>query len=63
MAIDDAEKRKSAAGIPFIPMGPNVTPNSSQDVQWRQQVAWSYSGIAPISTAAFTPRLPLLGVG
>lgn len=47
MAIDTAEKRRSVAGIPGVPFGPNVTPNASKDVEWRQQVAWSYSGIAP----------------
>lgn len=45
MAIDDAEKRKSISGI-WIPLIPGVTPNASKDAQWRQQSAWSYSGIA-----------------
>lgn len=43
MAIDTAEKRKSISGIPYI--APGVTPNSSQDQEWRQQAGWSYSGI------------------
>lgn len=47
MAIDTAERRRSACGIPFLPLGPGVTPNASQDDEWRQQVAWGYSGISP----------------
>jgi hypothetical protein len=46
MAIDSAEKRRAISGIAAHPMGPSVTPNASQDAEWRQQVAWSYSGIA-----------------
>lgn len=46
MAIDNAEKRKSASGVPFLPLGPAVTPNASQDQEWRQQSGWGYSGIA-----------------
>ena len=40
-----AEKRRSAAGVAFLPLGPGVTPNASKDQEWRQQAAWSYSGI------------------
>ena len=47
MAIDTAEKRRSAAGVGFLPLTPGVTPNAAKDVEWRQQSAWSYSGIAP----------------
>ncbi len=44
MAIDNAEKRRSVAGIPFfIFLG--VTPNTLKDREWRQQVGWGYSGI------------------
>ena len=45
MAIDTAEKRRSAGGVPFLPFGPNITPNVAKDADWRQQAAWSYSGI------------------
>lgn len=45
MAIDTASKRRSAAGVAFLPLGPGVTPNSAKPVSWRQQAAWSYSGI------------------
>jgi hypothetical protein len=43
MAIDNAEKRRSISGIPFL--GPGVTPNSAKDDQWRAQAGWSYSGL------------------
>lgn len=45
MAIDTEEKRRSAAGVPFAPLF-GLTPNASKDAEWRQQVAWSYSGIS-----------------
>lgn len=47
MAIDSASKRKSAAGVPFLPLGVGVTPDASKPVEWRQQAGWGYSGIAP----------------
>ena len=54
MAIDTAEKRRSAAGVPFYLFGPGVTPNAAKDVEWRQQSAWSYSGINPNPPVAVT---------
>ena len=45
MAIDTAEKRKSISGVGGVPLMPGVTPNSSQDAEWRQEAGWSYSGI------------------
>ncbi len=65
MAIDNAEKRRSAAGVGFWVVGPGVTPNASKDGEWRQQAGWGYSGIlvgAVIGPGAGT-MLPLLGVG
>lgn len=47
MAIDTREKRQSIAGVPTAFVGPNVTPNASKDTEWKQQVAWNYSGIPP----------------
>jgi hypothetical protein len=47
MAIDTAEKRRSAAGVAFWVVGPGVTPNLAKDVEWRAESAWSYSGVAP----------------
>ena len=43
--IDSAEKRKSVAGLPFF-LFLGVTPNAAPDAEWRQQVGYSYSGIA-----------------
>jgi hypothetical protein len=45
MAIDSAERRKSLVGI-ITSMSPGVTPNASQDVEWRQEAGWGYPGIA-----------------
>lgn len=55
MAIDSAEKRRSAAsaGIPWLI--PGVTPNASKDAEWRQQSGWSYSGIP-----AAVPAIPII---
>lgn len=68
MALDTAEKRRSAAGVPLLPLGPGVMPNASQPVAWRQESGWGYSGIevgAPVVTtgglvcgsATVTPRV------
>jgi len=46
---DTAEKLRSAAGVPFLPLGPGVTPNASKDIEWRAQAAWGYSGISAFS--------------
>lgn len=43
MAIDTAEKRRSASGVKRL--GARVTPNVTKDQEWRQQVGWVYSGI------------------
>jgi len=58
MAIDSAEKRRSAAGTAFGGgvLLPGVTPNTTKDAEWRQQAAWSYSGIL-----AEAPLLTILG--
>jgi hypothetical protein len=60
-----AEERRSASGI-WLPLIPGVTPNASKDVEWRQQSAWSYSGIFPDGVGAAVRkagRLLMLGVG
>lgn len=46
MALDTAEKRKSAAWLVTGLGASTVTPNASKDQEWRQQAAWGYSGIA-----------------
>jgi len=48
--IDTAEKRRSVAGVGFYLLG--VTPNAAKDQEWRQQSAYSYSGILAVSSAA-----------
>lgn len=46
MAIDSAEKRRSAAGVlGYFTGGPGVTPNASPDQEWRQQAGYGYSGV------------------
>lgn len=47
MAIDTAEKRRSAAGVAFWVVGPGVTPTLAKDAEWRAEAAWGYSGVAP----------------
>ena len=44
MAINTAEERKSISGVNYI-AGPGVTPEGSQDAQWRQEVGYGYAGI------------------
>lgn len=46
MAIDTAEKRRSAAGCGAFPLGPGVTPDAAKGAGWRQQAGWGYAGIA-----------------
>ena len=43
MAIDSAEKRRSASKL--LKFKPGVTPNAAKDQEWRQQAGRSYSGI------------------
>ena len=52
MAIDSAEKRRSVAGISVPALFLGVTPNASQDVEWRQQAGWGYSGMGAEEIAA-----------
>lgn len=63
MPINTRELLQSAAGVGFLPLGPNVTPTSPLDQEWLQQSAWGYSGVlaatpgAPPPAAGFTTRL------
>ena len=52
MAINSAERRRSAVGVSFHYYSPGVSPTSGKDVSWRQQAGHSYSGIDP---SALTP--------
>lgn len=54
MAIDNAEKRKSISGISLPFFAPGVTPNASKDQEWRQESAWTYSGILTGVSITFT---------
>ena len=56
MAIDSAEKRRSILGLMIRVPGIGVTPDSSRDQEWRQEVAGLYSGIlvsAPSVVSAY----------
>ena len=56
MAIDSAEKRRSAMGVSL--RVPGVTPNPAQDQEWRMQAGYAYSGtlITPLAAPdSFTP--------
>lgn len=57
MAIDTAAKRRAASGIPFLPLGPGVTPNVDRDAFWRATVAWSYSGLTIIKASLVLGRV------
>ena len=46
MALNTAANRRSAAGLPFLPLGPGVTPDVGKDKFWRQSAGWGYGGIA-----------------
>jgi hypothetical protein len=50
IAIDSAEKRRSIAHIARRWSGAGVTPNASQDVNWRQEAGRGYPGIAASGT-------------
>jgi hypothetical protein len=54
MAIDTAAKRKAALNVTSF-SGPGVTPDGTPGVEWRQQVAHSYSGIAPAAPGGGAP--------
>lgn len=55
MAIDTAEKRRSAASFRRLP---GVTPNASKDQEWRQQAARRYSGILAGEAEVSEPKYP-----
>jgi hypothetical protein len=44
VAIDSAARRRAAAGVPFLPIGPGVTPDAAKPAAWRKQSAWSFAG-------------------
>ena len=65
MAIDTAEKRRSAFNnFQLRTACPGVTPDVAKDAEWRKEAGWGYSGIAAAApaVAALTGR-PLLMAG
>lgn len=60
MAIDTDEKRKSISFV--IVVSPGVTPNASQDVEWRQEAGYTYSGIDMTPPPAFEPDHDLAAI-
>lgn len=63
MAIDTRDKRQSAAWVGF-PGAVSVFPAGSIGAAAREQIAWTYRGIAADAPAAVTaPWMSLLGVG
>lgn len=48
MAVDTANKRRSASGLPFLPLGPSV-PVPAPPAATRQAAGWGYVGI-PVRT-------------
>lgn len=58
MAIDSAEKRRSAYYAFHVRGIPAVTPNAAKDAEWRAEVFWTYSGIA---IAAPPTAIPVKG--
>ena len=56
MALNTAENRRSAIGISYHYYNPGVTPNGSQDKEWRQQSGHGYSAIAAGASVAVTKK-------
>lgn len=54
MPISGAENLRSAGGVGFHPLGPNVTPINPLDLESFQQAAWGYSGV-PTPDAPIAP--------
>jgi len=54
MAIDNAEKRKSAIGPTYHYYNPGVTPNAGTDEEWRTQSGHGYSGFVGQPAAAIS---------
>ena len=57
MSLTTSNGRRSAAGVPFLPLGPGIVPGSTPP-SIRQQAGWGYSGLpvgaqAPVPTEVF----------
>lgn len=55
MSIDTSERRRSASQLITGLFGPGVTPNATQDIEWRHQSGWGYSGIAGVVPVVTLP--------
>lgn len=42
MALDTAQNRRAAGGVPFLPLGLGVTPDVAKGMRWRREAGWSY---------------------
>lgn len=51
MTIGSSDQLRSAAGVPFLPLGPGVTAVNPINQAWLQQAGWGYSGVPAGSTA------------
>jgi hypothetical protein len=43
VAVDTPTKRRAVSGVPFLPLGPGVTPTADGGINWRAAVAWGYA--------------------
>lgn len=62
MAIDTAAKRASAAWVGY-PGPVSIIPSGTIDVAARQQISWTYNGIAVGLTVIVRRLRTLIGVG
>ena len=65
MALNTAARRRAASGVPFLPVGPGVTPDAARGPFWRAAAAWSLvptpvvgAIVAPVWTAESPPDGP-----
>lgn len=54
MSLATPDSRRSASGIPYIPLGPGIAPGSDHE-DIRQQAGWGYSGL-PVSIESFVSQ-------
>lgn len=53
MSLATPDGRRSASGLPFLPLGPGIVPGSTPPAI-RQQAGWGYSGL-PVGAQAAAP--------
>lgn len=47
MAVDTFAKRLTVAGVPFLPLGVNVFPGTTNTILGRGAAAWTYATAEP----------------